>query len=262
MIGIYLADRLHALTGDTITVVSPVGIERSIASYTLPPMQKLIIAGIYESRNNNYDASFIFTDLATASRILGYRGTFQGYDIILHDRDDAETVKQELASVLNVNNYQVQTWYDFHKQLYSVMQIERWAAYLILSLIIAVAAFNILASLTMSVIEKRRDIGILRAMGLSEKSIVKLFLNEGLIIGLIGTFSGFALGLLVYWLQVTFNLYPLNPLQYRIDSLPMELRLYDFLAVGGASMLLSLLASLYPAKRASKINPIEAIRWE
>ena len=101
------------------------------------------------------------------------------------------------------------------------MQIERWTAYIILSLIIAVATFNILGSLSMSVIEKRRDIGILRSMGVRENSILKIFMFEGILIGIIGTIIGVILGYLICYIQIEFNIYPLNPAQYKIDALPI-----------------------------------------
>ena len=142
------------------------------------------------------------------------------------------------------------------------MQIERWTAYIILSLIIAVATFNILGSLSMSVIEKKRDIGILRSMGATENSVLKIFMFEGLLIGIIGTLLGAIIGYAVCYIQIHFNIYPLDPSQYKIDSLPIEVRLPDFFFISGASMLLSFLASLIPAKRAAKVNPISAIKWE
>jgi lipoprotein-releasing system permease protein len=142
------------------------------------------------------------------------------------------------------------------------MKIERWTAYLILMLIIAVATFNTLGSLSMSVIEKRRDIGILSAMGISEKSILRIFMFEGILIGIVGTLLGVLLGYFICYLQIEYNIYPLNPAQYKVDSLPLELRLSDFFFVSGASLLLTFFAALYPAKRAAKVNPLEAIKWE
>jgi len=186
----------------------------------------------------------------------------QGYEAKLTDTDYSASVKNMLEERLNKNDFTISTWYDFHQELYSVMQIERWTAYIILSLIIAVATFNILGSLSMSVIEKQRDIGILRSMGVREKSILKIFMFEGILIGVIGTIIGVLLGYLICYIQINFNIYPLNPAQYKIDALPVELRVSDFFFISGASMLLSFLASLYPAKKAAKVNPINAIKWE
>jgi lipoprotein-releasing system permease protein len=262
IIGIQLADKMQALVGDTLTVISPTGIERAILSLSLPNSQKFLVSGIFHSSNNEYDAQLMFTSLEAASKLLGYGKNIQGYELRLENLDESVKYKKVFESQLDKDFFSINTWYDFHKDLYNVMQIERWVAYLILSLIIAVAVFNTLGSLTMSVIEKRRDIGVLRTAGMTEKSISKVFLLQGFYVGLIGTLAGFVLGYLVYYLQITYNIYPLDPAQYRIDSLPIELRISDFFAVGTASFLLSLLASIYPAKKAAKINPVEAIKWE
>jgi len=242
ILGIRLADHLQTLVGDTITLISPVGIEKAITQFSMPNTQRFLLAGIYNSNNNEYDESFIFTNLATAQRLLGYNDRVQGYDIKLNDIDESFKVKEILQKKLDNKKYDVNTWYDFHKDLYSVMQVERWSAYIILSLIITVATFNILGSLSMSVIEKKRDIGILRSMGTGEKSILKIFMFEGILIGIIGTFAGVLLGYFICWLQIQYNIYPLDPTQYKIDSLPLQLRISDFFFVSGASMLLSFLA--------------------
>ncbi len=262
IIGIHLADQLQALIGDTITIISPVGIERMITQFSMPLSQRFIIAGIYSSNNNEYDASFLFTDLKTGQRLLGYRDNIQGFEIRLNNLNNAFSVKHRLEEKIETENFVVNTWYDFHRDLYSVMQIERWAAYIILSLIIAVATFNILGSLSMSVIEKKRDIGILRAMGLSEKSVLRIFMFEGLLVGIIGTIAGALLGYFICFLQIQYNIYPLDPTQYKVDSLPLEVRISDFFFISGMAILLSFLASLFPAKRATKVNPLEAIKWE
>jgi len=262
VIGIQLAEKLQAVTGDTITIVSPSGIEQALVQFSLPNTKKFIVTGIYSSDNNEYDASFIFSSLDVTQQLLGYGKDIQGYEIRLKNIDDAFDVKDHLSEQLNPELYSINTWYDFHRDLYSVMQIERWSAYIILSLIIAVATFNVLGSLAMSVIEKKRDIGILRAMGSKENSILKIFMFEGLLIGLAGTIAGLFLGYLICFLQLNFNIYPLDPTQYKIDSLPLELRLSDFFYISGVSMLLSFLASLYPARKAVKINIVESIKWE
>src|SRR5690606_18217707 len=262
VIGIQLAEKLQAVTGDTITIVSPSGIEQALVQFSLPNTKKFIVTGIYSSDNNEYDASFIFSSLDVTQQLLGYGKDIQGYEIRLKNIDDAFDVKDHLSEQLNPELYSINTWYDFHRDLYSVMQIERWSAYIILSLIIAVATFNVLGSLAMSVIEKKRDIGILRAMCSKENSILKIFMFEGLLIGLAGTIAGLFLGYLICFLQLNFNIYPLDPTQYKIDSLPLELRLSDFFYISGVSMLLSFLASLYPARKAVKINIVESIKWE
>lgn len=262
IIGLHLADKLQSLIGDTIAVVSPAGIEKVISQFGLPNTQKFVVKGIFNSQNNEYDSGLMFTTLDEAQYLLGYGTSIQGYEIKLHNSDNSFKAKDYLKSKLDNNIFEINTWYDFHRELYSVMQIERWVAYILLSLIIAVATFNILGSLSMSVIEKKRDIGILRSMGSTENSILKIFMFEGLMIGIIGTGLGILLGYFICFLQINYNIYPLDPTQYKIDSLPMQLRISDFFIVSGASILLSFIASLLPAKRAAKVDALQAIKWE
>jgi lipoprotein-releasing system permease protein len=262
IIGIQLADKMQSIVGDTITLISPVGIEQAITQLTMPLTKRVIISGIYSSKNNDYDERYIIGDLEFAQFLLGYKKRIRGYDVRLKDSDEAFSIQNDWRDKLSEKDFTVNTWYDFHQELYSVMKIERWTAYIILSLIIAVATFNILGSLSMSVIEKRRDIGILNAMGISQKSVLKIFMFEGILIGVIGTLLGVIIGYLVCYLQIEYNIYPLDPTQYKINALPVELRFSDFFFISGAAMLLSFFAALYPAKRAAKINPLEAIKWE
>jgi len=262
LVGIRLADRLQLLIGDTLSLVSPAGIEKVISQFTEPKTKKFIVRGIYNSNNNEYDAAYIFTGLESASDLLGYYNNVQGYDIRLNNMDNSDDVKEQIEQSFSSKSFTVSTWYDLHRELYSYMKVERWTAYIILSLIIAVATFNILGSLSMSVIEKKRDIGILRSMGAVEKSVLRIFMFEGLLIGFIGTALGVILGYLICYIHLKYNIYPLDPTQYKIDALPLQIRISDFFYISGASMLLSYFASLFPARKAAKVNPLEAIKWE
>ena len=169
--------------------------------------------------------------------------------------------KRELVKKLPAD-MTISSWYDLHKNLYSVMKIEQWSAYVLLSLIILVATFNMLGSLTMGVIEKRRDIGVLKALGMSSRSITKIFMYEGLFIGILGTFFGMILGLIVLYLQVQYQLFPLDPTVYIIPAIPVKIVWTDFIAVAASSLGLSFFASYYPALRAASIVPSESLRWE
>lgn len=262
IIGLRLADKLQTIVGDTVTLISPAGIEKTITQFALPSMQKFIISGIYSSNNNEYDAQYIFCSLEEAQKLFLYKNRIQGIDVRLSSINSAFDVAQNLKLQLGEDDYKISTWYDFHRELYNVMQIERWTAYIILSLIIGVACFNILGSLSMSVIEKKRDIGVLRAMGISENSLLKIFMYEGLLVGAAGTFLGSIIGYVVCFLQLKFKIYPLDPTQYKIDALPVQINISDFFFISGIALLLSFLASLYPAKRAAKVNILEAIKWE
>jgi lipoprotein-releasing system permease protein len=261
-VGLQLADKLLVMSKDSLILISPSNIEQTITQLSLPISKKVVVDGIFSSKNNEYDGGYIFCSLRDAQYLFGYKNNYQGFDIKLDDITNSDKVKQVLQSQVDLNNYKIETWYDFHQELYSVMQVERWAAYIILSLIIAVATFNILGSLSMSVIEKKRDIGILRSMGATERSVLRIFMFEGLLIGLIGTLLGVIIGYGICYIQIHFNIYPLDPSQYKINSLPVEVRVSDFFSICGVSMLLSFLASLFPAKRAAKVNPISAIKWE
>ena len=159
IIGLQLQEKMQALLGDTITIVSPVGLEKILSQFSMPLMRKFVVRGIYQSNNNEYDGFYIFADFKEVQRLLGLNNKIQGYDIRLSDINKSSQIKESLKNSINSPYLTVNSWYDFHKDLYSVMQIERWTAYIILSLIIAIATFNILGSLTMSVIEKKRDIG-------------------------------------------------------------------------------------------------------
>ena len=262
LIGLRLADRLQVLVDDTVTIISSAGIEKLIAQFGMPNTQPFVVRGIFSSKNNEYDEALAFTYLSEAQYLLGYKDGYQGFEIKLNNSDNSFKAKDYLESNLDKNTFEINTWYDFHKELYTVMQIERWVAYILLSLIIAVATFNSLGSLSMSVIEKKRHIGILRSMGAKENSILKIFMFEGLMIGLIGTGLGVILGYIICFLQIQYNIYPLDPTQYKIDSLPLEIRFWDFFVIAGASLFLSFIASLIPAKRAAKVDALQAIKWE
>ncbi|MBI2416943.1 MAG: ABC transporter permease [Ignavibacteriales bacterium] len=260
--GYALMDWFDVLPGDTVTAVSPRGLESAYLKGGLPLSAKLHFVGAFKSGNNSYDAGTIFCDLPVAQMLMEYGDNFQGYEIRLNSLDEAIPLAEVLQEKFNKEDISVNTWYDLHKQLFTVMKIERMAAMVILSLIVAVAVFNILASLAMSVIEKKRDIGILQAMGMHPSRVKKVFVYQGIIAGVIGTLLGFAIGLLVYWLQITYKIYPLDPTRFKIDAMPMQIEWLDFVVTGFIAVGLSILASLIPAKRAASINALDAIRWE
>ncbi len=261
VLGLSLADRLAATVGTVITVVSPVGIDAMAMQFGQPLMRRFTVVGIYDSNNKDYDAHYAFISLDAARALFQYQDQVSGLEMRLKRIGMAEDVKNDLAQRFG-SSYTISSWYDLHKDLYSVMQIERWSAYVILCLIIGVATFNILGSLTMGVIEKRRDVGVLKALGATHSSIARLFMYEGILVGTIGTVLGTLIGLAVCYLQIHYRLFPLDPTVYIISAIPVEVRWPDFIAVSMASMLLTSLASLYPALRAAGLVPIESIRWE
>ncbi|PID59671.1 MAG: hypothetical protein CR986_05225 [Ignavibacteriae bacterium] len=262
IISLPIALRLSARVGDTLFVTSAEQIKKIVTRMSIPKTLRVVVSGIYEINNKEYSMSYCFTSLKTAQALLNRKNKISGLEIVLHDINNSEKFKKEFTEHFNLENIKANSWYDLHKDLYRVMLLERWAAYILLSLIIAVAAFNILSSLTMSVIEKKKDIGILRSMGANSNSIKRIFMFEGVLIGFIGTIFGLILGLLVCYMQINFNIYSLDASKYVIDTLPMQVKFSDIIAVTLMSMLLTFFASRYPAKRALKTKVINAIKWE
>ncbi|HZY11019.1 MAG TPA: ABC transporter permease, partial [Bacteroidota bacterium] len=222
IIGLTLADRLSTVIGDEISVISPQGFQSSTAGMVAPSMTRFKVSGIFESNNKEYDANYAYVSLHSAQQLYQMEGTFNGIELRLDDFNMAEGVKEDISKQLT-SEFSVSTWYDLHKNLYSVMKIERWIAYILLSLIIVVAMFNMLGSLTMGVIEKKRDIGVMKTMGMTSKNIVRVFLFEGLFIGIIGTFLGIIIGLVVLYLHMKYHLFPLDPTVYIIPAIPVEI---------------------------------------
>ncbi|MGD8781783.1 MAG: ABC transporter permease [Ignavibacteria bacterium] len=261
ILGLPTALRLSARVGDTIVATSFRNIEQSLFNFSLPRSLRFVVTGLFETNNKSYDNKQVFTSLESSQILLGLKDKISGCDIRLKNIENTNRIKEDFISMLG-EDYKVESWFDLHKDLYTVMLIERWAAYIILCLIIIVAAFNILGSLSMTVIEKRKDIGILRSIGLPGKSIKKIFMFEGILVGVVGTSIGLLLGLVICVLQIKYNLYPLDPTKYIINSMPVEIRFPDLIAICGMSLLLSFLAGLYPASKAAKQNIVEAIKWE
>lgn len=261
ILGMTLADRLGAVVGDTLAIVSPAAAIPAIAHLGMPLIRRFVVQAMYESNNKDYDSFYAFVTLASAQDLFRTGENIDGIDVRLSSIGESGRLKNQLEDRFGTN-LRVLTWYDLHRELYTVMQIERWAAYVILSLIIAVASFNLLGSLTMTVIEKTRDVGILKAMGASPTSVARIFLVQGIMVGVTGTVLGTGLGLLVVWLQETYHLFPLDPTVYIISALPVEVRWTDIVVVAVAAIGLSALAARSPAKRAARLIPVEAIRWE
>jgi lipoprotein-releasing system permease protein len=261
VLGLVLADRLGVVIDDTISIVSPSGAELATMQITLPIIRRFQVIGIYESNNKDYDGYYAFTNLSSAQSLFGRNGRIDGIDIRFDRFDHADLLRDELKKKYG-NAFRYLTWYDLHRELFTVMQIERWCAYIVLCLIIAVASFNLLGSLTMTVIEKRRDIGILKSMGASNKSLKNIFAFQGLLVGIVGTIAGSVLGLLIVYLQERYHLVALDTTIYIIPAIPVEVHINDIIFIAAAAIALCSLAARLPAKRAAGLDPVKAIRWE
>jgi lipoprotein-releasing system permease protein len=261
VLGMTLADRLGSVVGDTVSVVSLAGSEVALLQLGQPLIRRFRVVGIYESNNKDYDSFYAFVSLPAAQSLFGMSNKISGVEIRLRSIGQSEYFKRQLTDRFG-DQFRILTWYDLHRDLYSVMKIERWMAYIILCLIIGVASFNLLGSLTMSVVEKTRDIGILKSMGATNRSIVKIFMFEGILVGVLGSMLGLVLGLLVVWMQDQYHLFPLDPTVYIIPAIPVEVHVLDLFIVAVTALGLCSLAALYPARRAASFVPVEAIRWE
>jgi lipoprotein-releasing system permease protein len=261
VVGMVLADRLGVVVGDTIALVSPAGAELSVMQMGLPFIRKYRITGIYESNNKDYDAYSAFTNLESGQSLFSKPNQIDGIDVRCVNVDQTDDVRSILTKQFG-DHVHILTWYDLHRELYTVMKLERWGAYIVLCLIIAVASFNLLGSLTMTVIEKTRDIGILKSLGATSEQVKRIFFYQGFFVGLAGIVLGIILGLVVVYFQYHYHLFPLDPTVYIISAIPVEVRFLDIFWIAFAAVVLCALASRYPAKRAAKLNPVEAIRWE
>jgi lipoprotein-releasing system permease protein len=259
ILGRYLADRLLALNiGEVVTLFT---LPKEGGIFSQPRVMQFYLAGIVEFGYYEYDRVFSFISLESAQKLFNMPKGISWIEIKLKDYNSAARVASEIEEELGYP-YTTLTWFDLNKSLFSWMEIEKWGAFIILSLIIMVAAFNIISSLIMIVMEKTREIGILKSMGATSNSVMKIFMYEGIIIGLIGTFLGCLIGYVVGFLQLNYKIISLPADVYIIDSVPIELHLFDFIAISSVALLLCFLASVYPAFKASRLFPVEAIRYE
>jgi len=259
IISMSLAGRFDLEIGDEVAILSTNGLRKALTQFSAPRVSRYTIRGLY-SMQQILNEEIVYVDIAAAQRLFGMKNQITGIDIKLTDADKAEPVKKDLQVQLG-DGFTVSTWYDLQKPLYDVMYLEKWGAYFILMIIVIVAVLNIVGSLTMIVIQKQRDIGILISMGMTSENIKKIFQSQGFQIGLIGCTAGGALGLLLSWLQSEYGLLKLSS-AFIIDAYPASIHLFDVALVLGISMLLCIAASWYPARRAASLQPADAVRNE
>lgn len=254
-----LMGELNLNVGDEVVLLSADGMRKSLTQFSLPRNYRFQIRGSY-SRLQITDGPAVFVDLQAAQRLFEVRNKISGIDMRLQETDRADAVKGQLEGALG-QRFTISTWYDLQKPLYDIMYLEKWSSYLILMIIVIVAVLNIIGSLTMIVIQKNRDIGVLLTMGFTPSDIKNIFVRQGLYIGLIGCFIGGGVGLLLSWLQKQYGLIELSS-AFIIEAYPVSINYVDVSIVLAGSLLLCLLASWYPARRASRVQPAEAIRYE
>lgn len=259
VLGSELAARIGAALGDTVWLASLAGAERSALGFA-PRLRPFAMAGIFTSGLYTYDSSFGFTALPSAQEFFDLGGAVTGIEIKLADMFDAPRMSDRILKSLDARGVRANNWIELNRNLFTWMKLEKTVMFVILALIVLVAAFNIVSTLFMVVIEKRRDIGVLKSLGASRGLVLRVFLVEGLLIGGLGTGLGAALG---GTLIAVLRRYPFVRLPgdvYFIERLPVRPEAGDFAAVILAAFVLCLAAALYPAWRASRLDPVDAIR--
>jgi lipoprotein-releasing system permease protein len=257
ILGKELAANLGVIRGDTVYIITPRGF-LSPAGH-IPAMIKFQVVDLFASGMYEFDGTLSFIALGEAQKILRMPNAVSGIEIRLADLDQVDEVAQNIGPLIG-SAYRLETWKQINRNLFSALRLEKTVMFIILALIVLVAAFNIAGSLVMMVMEKRKDIAILKTMGATAESISRIFMIKGVIIGLIGTLVGTLAGLLVCTLLERYEFIQLPSDVYYISTLPVNLKPVDVAMIAGCAIVICFAATLYPARQAADIDPVEAIR--
>ncbi|BBO66486.1 ABC transporter permease [Desulfosarcina alkanivorans] len=257
ILGKELAANLGVIRGDTVYIISPRGM-LSPAGH-IPAMVKFQVVDRFESGMYEFDGTLSFVDLEQAQKMLRMPASVSGIEIRLEDMDRAKKISTALAPILG-NGYTIEDWKQMNRNLFSALRLEKTVMFIILALIVLVAAFNIAGSLVMMVMEKRKDIAILKTMGATARSISRIFVIKGLMIGLVGTALGTSAGVVGCTLLKRYSFIQLPADVYYISALPVNLKPSDVLLIAFSALFICVAATIYPARQAAGIDPVEAIR--
>jgi lipoprotein-releasing system permease protein len=259
VLGKELAGNLGLLIGDTVNIVSPLGDIGPLGM--LPKVRKFRVDAIFEIGMFEYDSNLVLTDIKSARQFFGMKNDITGIELRLHDIYKAEPLRRRLQEKLGYQVF-VKDWMQMNKNLFSALKLEKFAMFIILVLIVLVASFNIISNLIMNVIEKSREIAILKAIGAKNSGIMAVFMFQGLFIGLIGTVIGLTGGYLLGYMLNKYQIIKLPADVYYLSHLPVKMELIDFIAVCTSAIIISFFATIYPAWQASRMNPVEPLRYE
>jgi lipoprotein-releasing system permease protein len=257
LIGKEMAKHMGLLSGDTFVVMIPFGGVSPMGA--IPETVRVKVGGIFETGMYEIDNTLIIMPLKDVEDIIGAGVT--GIEVKLKDVYRANDIRKEIGKRLGFG-YFGRTWIEMNKNLFSALKLEKIAMFIILALVILVASFNIISSLVMTVKEKKKDIAILKAMGAKKKSIMKIFMIEGIAIGVVGALIGSFSGYMICEIQRRFQIIKLAPDVYYITTLPMMISILDVFLIASTTMIICTLSTLYPSYKASKIDPVEALRYE
>ncbi len=258
ILGKSLSRTLNATVGDKVLAVSI--LEFSSILNPIPKVNVLNVVGIFDSGMYEYDTNMAYVSLKTAQKIFGLQDKVTGIEIKIKNPEKTKKVSIEIKNTLN-RKFWTQTWQTLNRNLFSALKLEKIMMFIILTLIVLVASFNIISNLLLFTVEKAKDIGILSAIGATKKNIHKIFLIEGLLIGAIGTFLGTTLGIIISLLLDKYKLIRLPADVYYLDQLPVNVCITDVLIVIFSAIIIILFSTLYPANKAANTDPLEAIRY-
>lgn len=258
-IGQDLSALLGAGYGDVVSVISPLG---SLSPMGLAPAaRRFRVVAVFKFGFYEVDSGFVFISLKEAQSFLHTQDQVDGIEVKLSDLYLANQVGKKIEQELGFP-FWARTWMEAHKPLFAALKVEQMAFSIILALIVLVAGLNIISTLVMMVMEKYRDIAILKSMGATDLSVMKIFIFQGLVIGLVGTFLGVISGSFLCWLQETYHIVRINAEVYQFAFLPMKLEWTNVLWISAFAILTSFLSTIYPARQAARMNPAESLRYE
>jgi len=260
ILGAELARQLGVLVGDTVKVISPSGRVTPLGGRA-PSTREFKVTGLFQSGMYEYDSMMAYVSLAQAQDFLNLGRSVTGLEVRVDDIYRADRIREAITAALG-SGYTARDWMQMNRSLFSALKLEKTAMFIILILTVMVAAFNIIATLIMVVMEKTREIAILKSMGATSRSVMKIFVFQGLFIGLVGTAAGLAGGLSICGLLARYEIVKLPTDVFYISTVPVRLETFDVGLITLSALALSLLATLYPAWQASRLHPVEALRYE
>lgn len=260
LIGKELASQLKVAVGDPISLISPSQSTPGPMGM-VPKLRRFVVVGVFDSGMYDYDATLMYMGLADAQKFFELGDRVTGIEVRVDDVYAAQATAQALEGVLGLP-YQARDWTQINRNIFVALKMEKILYFVVLLLIVLVAAFNIVAMLIMVVMEKRKDIAVLKSLGATSQSIGRIFIYKGIIIGVIGTLLGTLLGYFGCWVLATYEIIELPKDVFYVKTLPVKIYLENFLMVATASMGICLLATIYPARQAANLAPVEVIRYE